>query len=42
MIIVEHLKDVIKAYQRVNELIEPQLPVKYPRTPGFKADDDAW
>ncbi|XP_076091284.1 urethanase-like [Mytilus galloprovincialis] len=38
----EHLKDVIKAYQRVNELIEPQLPVKYPRTPGFKADDDAW
>lgn len=39
----EHFKGTMKAYQRVNEIPEPQLPVKYPRTPGHReTKDNAW
>ncbi|XP_033746014.1 amidase-like [Pecten maximus] len=39
----EHFKGTMKTYQRVNEIPEPQLPVKYPRTPGHReAKDSAW
>ncbi|XP_060081361.1 amidase-like [Ylistrum balloti] len=39
----EHFKGTLKAYQRVNEIAEPQLPVKYPRTPGHKeTKDSSW
>ncbi|XP_052090946.1 amidase-like [Mytilus californianus] len=38
----ENFQGLIGSLQRLNEIPEPQLPVKYPRTPGYKAEDDAW
>ncbi|XP_064617832.1 amidase-like [Liolophura sinensis] len=32
----ESIVEVLKSYQRINELVEPALPVKYPRTPGYR------
>ncbi|CAH1801050.1 unnamed protein product [Owenia fusiformis] len=36
----EHMKGAQKAYQRVSELVEPTLEVKYPRTPGHRPKND--
>ncbi|XP_064595575.1 amidase-like [Liolophura sinensis] len=32
----ESIAGVLKSYQRINEMVEPALPVKYPRTPGYR------
>ncbi|XP_064606170.1 amidase-like [Liolophura sinensis] len=31
-----HYRESLKSYQRVHELVEPALPVRYPRTPGYR------
>jgi len=41
-LISEHLKLTANAYERINEICDVKLPVKYPRTPGKKSDDEAW
>ena len=28
----------LASYQRLQELVEPKLPVKYPRTPGYRPE----
>ncbi|XP_060081369.1 amidase-like [Ylistrum balloti] len=39
----EHYKGVLKSYQTVYELPDPQLPVRYPRLPGQREQvDNAW
>lgn len=34
----EMLQPTIESYNRLHELAEPALPVKYPRTPGYRPD----
>ncbi|KAJ8301893.1 hypothetical protein KUTeg_020880 [Tegillarca granosa] len=39
----EEYKSTLDKYQRVNELVAPQLPVKYPRCSGKREEkDDSW
>ncbi|XP_021343921.1 uncharacterized protein LOC110443824 [Mizuhopecten yessoensis] len=39
----DHYKNVLKSYQTVYELPDPQLPVRYPRLPGHRErNDNAW
>lgn len=39
----EYIKSTLKVYQRVNKMAEPQLPVKYARTPGYRdTTDPSW
>ncbi|OWF53896.1 Amidase [Mizuhopecten yessoensis] len=39
----EYFKGTMDVYQRISEIPEPQLPVKYPRTPGHKeTKDNSW
>lgn len=32
----ELMKGTLESYNRLNQLVEPSLPVKYPRTPGYR------
>lgn len=41
-IISDNFQGLISTLQRLNEIPEPQLSVKYPRTPGYRSEDDAW
>ncbi|MBE3569640.1 MAG: amidase [Bacillales bacterium] len=36
----ELMKSTIESYNRLNQLVEPRLPVKYPRTPGYRPSSE--
>ena len=41
-LISEHLKLTANAYERINDICDVKLSVKYPRIPGKRSEDEAW
>ncbi|KAK3603254.1 hypothetical protein CHS0354_007586 [Potamilus streckersoni] len=36
----EHIAGTLRGYDRISQLVGPSLPVKYPRTPGYRPSPD--